>query len=347
MSFDSDIKDDIDALLALEELSEPITYTLAGFPYTDVDAHYACEGTGALEDSVGSLDIVEQNTVGLLSGGGKFGDARGPLSTTNHFRRSWSSGDAFDIRGQTSITVIGWVRLNSLLANDFFFSIYDASNANGQAFNLYARETSGGAASPRITMFDGLTIFNSLFVKATTSVAIAAGEWQFIGGSYDAVENELRCFWGVDPGEYYYDTASGFAAGFGHTTDYQSVNVGRFTGGGTPVDMDVDHISWWKGRAFQERDFLHHWNDHAGLAFGDFAGGDTINAFVTPGYLDDPNIIGVTQEGLEPPIVVIVSKTDVPTVTEKRDRVQWNGTTYYVKRIVDEDAASRRLYCAK
>jgi hypothetical protein len=78
---------------------------------------------------------------------------------------------------------------------------------------------------------------------------------------------------------------------------------------------------------------------------------DPFNAFVTEGSLGESAagsiLIGFTAESGKEPLVVTVSKTDVPQVRELIDTVEWNGTTYSVKRVIGETVAGRKLYCVK
>ncbi len=125
-------------------------------------------------------------------------------------------------------------------------------------------------------MYDGLSIFNNIGVYARTAGSpISLNDWHMIGGSWDKVTNTLACFFGDgsdasgDTTEF--NTTSGFADGFGLSTN-GGVNVGRFKHGGADADiMDVDHMAYWR-RSFTEQDFLNHWNFGAGLPFTQYSG---------------------------------------------------------------------------
>lgn len=73
----------------------------------------------------------------------------------------------------------------------------------------------------------------------------------------------------------------------------------------------------------------------------------SIVAVVTTGSVDDSELIGVVAEHTEEPIIVQVSKSDVPVVTTHDDVVEFNDKEYSVKAIIEEDPGAFRLYCVK
>lgn len=62
---------------------------------------------------------------------------------------------------------------------------------------------------------------------------------------------------------------------------------------------------------------------------------------------DEREDVGRSVHGRTGPIFVTVSKTDVASVTERRDSVDWGGIEYTVNLIDTEDAAGWRLYCVR
>lgn len=68
-----------------------------------------------------------------------------------------------------------------------------------------------------------------------------------------------------------------------------------------------------------------------------------INAFVE----NEGEVIGIEAVSRKLPIFVTVSKTDVPTVKERRDVIEWLGAEYTVHRKDSQDAAGWRLYCVR
>ena len=257
---------------------------MGDFPYTDVSAQYPCgplDG-GLIDIESQAKSLVEQNVVPLKAGDGSpagNGDARGLLGEPVHFRRGVDlDGTIFDCRGLVSITILGWCRVSTLTMQPFFWSVYDAANANGQAWVLNVNTTGGpGNQVPRMIMYDGLTIFNLKLIKVSvTAPSMTLDKWHMIGGSWNKITNKLACFWGDGNdgtgATTYYAETDGFAAGFGFTNDYQQNNCGRFrAGGAVENNWDVDHVSYWKGRAFNEDDFLNHWQGGAGLKRSEFA----------------------------------------------------------------------------
>jgi hypothetical protein len=96
--------------------------------------------------------------------------------------------------------------------------------------------------------------------------------FQFMGITYDADLNKMRCFWGERENSYHFSEGRGFVGGFKYprltgsgTPNFQGVGFHRFTGGGLPAQVDTDHLMYWKGRAFTLKDFLQIWNNHTGL----------------------------------------------------------------------------------
>lgn len=249
-----------------------------GFPYTDVNSTYDANELGPaldLLDGTGSpatKNMVAQNTPGFILDG-KFGRARGPVGETDHWRRNVDlDGTQFDCRGLVSITILGWCRVTSLAQSPYFWSVHDAVNANGQAWVLGANQASApGNQVPEFLMADGITLFNFIRIKASnTAPAMTINVWHMIGGSYNAVTNTLSCFWGDgnDPSgaTTFFQSTAGFAAGFGFTTDYQSNNAARFRLAGVNGDfLHMDGVAYWKGRAFDNSEFLDHWQNGVGL----------------------------------------------------------------------------------
>lgn len=250
-----------------------------GFPYTDVNVQYACEGvtSSALLDGIATpidLSLVPQGTP---DGGvtGKFGDARGPLGNNDHFSRSNEVGTHFDIRGATSIALVYWFNLDALTQNTFGFSIIDTLVENRQYFDTRPKQdqTSPTNDSPFAFMYDGVTLNVGTLLRASLTAGAIAGTWQMLGCSYDAPSNNFRLFWGRAVGDTYYVNAAGpSVTGFDATaTGVEIVSMGKFN---SPTDvMNVDHMSYWKGRSFDQQDFLNHWQNGDGLAFADFDGG--------------------------------------------------------------------------
>jgi len=252
-----------------------------GFPYTDVNSTYDCEeASSSLLDGTGSpatKSMVPQAGPGSIADG-KIGKARGTLGETAHFRRNVDlDGSQFDVRGLVSMTILGWCRVTSLTQSPFFWSVHDTGNANQQAWQMIANQAGGaGNQVPQFAMLDGLTIFNSLSVKATlTGPSMTINVWHMIGGSYNHVTNRIACFWGDgnDPSGLttYYAEANGFAAGFGFTADVQQNNAARFRAGGVNGDfIQIDHVSYWKDRALDEDGFLDHWQGGTALLLSEF-----------------------------------------------------------------------------
>ena len=256
-----------------------------GYPYTDVNCHYPCAGTGSLIDVIGNpvaKDMTEINTVPEVSDG-KFGVARGPIdgrAADPHFERTLDlDGSQYDVRGLVSMTALQWVRYNALNAEPFTWSLWDgAPNAETkQGWVLAGYEVLPGPAGPRFHMYDGVSAFSNIgvYAKPSAPATFSTGVWHLIGGSWDADTNTLACFWGdgSDPtGQTtYYNTVSGFAAGFQFSVD-GGVHMGKFSFGGAAgaTIVEVDHCSYWKGRAFVLDDWLNHWQNGAGLALDNF-----------------------------------------------------------------------------
>lgn len=328
MTFATDIKDDIDALLAAGEFSEPISYRVhtLGALATDLVGRWELE-----EASGRAVDISGQaNHLSLVGAVGSKADgkilkARGPFDASNYLRRDIVAADDFDIRGLESMTVAAWVRLAAKIGDQSIIEIWSPTAAE-QAFMLRFESVSDTVAFHQADGLGGSTTVDPVIA------APAIGTWFFAAGGYDASTQQIFAYLNGTK-----VSAAGEIAGFPHSSLAAGLKLGAFTAAGLSGDLD-DVLFWRRALTEAELDAL--------SADGDGPWRD-VNAFVTPNYSDDPNLIGVAAEGLEPPIIVQVSRTDIPTVTELKDVVLWNGKTYHVKRIIDEDAAARRLYCAR
>jgi hypothetical protein len=329
MTFQTDIKDDIDALLALGELSEPISYRVHALGSLET----GLVGRWELEESSGRAVDVSGRGNHLTAVGsvgskadGKILRARGPFSAANYLRRDLAALDDFDIRGLVSMTALAWVRLAAKTGNQSILEIWSPTLTDQALILRYE------LASDTVVFHQADGAGGSSSVTAGV-LAPAVGTWFLAAGVFDAGTQMLSAYLNGT-----LVSAAGEAGGFPHSTFAAGLKLGAFTTAG--LSGDLDDGMFWAGRALTEAEL----DTIYGAGDGPWS---DVNAFVTPGYADDPNLIGVAAEGLDPPIVVQVSKTDIPTVTELKDVVLWNGKHYHVKRIIDEDAASRRLYCAR
>lgn len=69
----------------------------------------------------------------------------------------------------------------------------------------------------------------------------------------------------------------------------------------------------------------------------------SISAFVE----NEREDIGIPVSGRVGPIFVTVSKTDISSVNERKDIVEWDSREYTVNLIESEDASGWRLYCVR
>lgn len=248
-----------------------------GFPYTDVASHYPTGPlAGNLIDAEPSpKNIAEVNSVAVASGGAPSGNGtyRGPISraggASGWFNTSLQFGSVYDVRGLTSHAMLCWIRLNETVSEPLILSLWNIVAANHEGWTLIGNS----GAAPRVPAFrqyDGLSQGNFIQVKAATSGTITATAWHLIGGGFNAVTKKIMCFWGDgDTGATHYQEADGFAAGYGPLIDVANVNVGKFSAFDT-LRFDIDLLSHWK-RAFDEQDFLNHWQLGTGLARSEFA----------------------------------------------------------------------------
>lgn len=250
-----------------------------GFPYTDVGAHYPTGPlAGDLIDVEAAKNIGEQNTVLVASGGSPSGNGtyRGPVnrqgSPGGWFQTGLGFGSVYDVRGLTSHAMVCWIRLNLSASGPQAVSVWDITAANHEAWVLYGKQNAA-PAGPAFQMYDGLSQGNNILVKAAVSASPSITDFHMIGGGFDAVRKKIMCFWGDGADATglttHYTEVDGFVAGYGPLIDVSNVNCGRFAGDADP-GFDIDLISHWKGRAFDEQDFLNHWQLGTGLARDEF-----------------------------------------------------------------------------
>lgn len=180
-------------------------------------------------------------------------------------------GDLWDVQGAVSCTFAGWLKLQTAMTHGYWYgSLYEIAAANKQAFRM----APWSAMNPIFRMFDGISSFNEKTVRANGAETMDTNVWQFVGYGYDAATNKIFCFWGKDVGEYYYNTADGFAAGFGYSVQ-TGAHLSRFLdGAGQGINQKnyCDQLFWWQGRALTEAELEFLWNDHAGRAADDLIG---------------------------------------------------------------------------
>lgn len=337
------------------------------FDFTDKDATWLCEEASNTDDLVAvegaAFDLARVGT-NALSVTGKFGQARGFTKAigegnATYFRQDQISGNAiFDIRGATSLTVVGWLKLRSTTdGSPTFFDIHSVAVA-GQALISWFHQDPWANLSPNgvpvMGMEDGLIAFKGLNISANhdPTPGVLQNEYQFMGITYDAELNKMRCFWGerggVAGGQYHFSEGRGFVGGFKYARqsgsgapNFPGVGFARFTGSGLPAQLDIDHLFYYKGRAFTLRDFLNMWNGGVGLdndelvsagpdiavndvAFGDVQVGQQGNGSITIQNLGNLDLtvaaistpggeFGITIPSL--PFVIIAAGSEVVPVT--------------------------------
>ena len=285
---------------------EPVDFPAVdgeSYDFTDKDATWLCEEADSNDDleavEGASLDMARSFATGLVTG--KFGQARGFTKAIGEINASYfvqdqiSGSSLFDIRGATSITVCGWLaQVNTGDGSPSFFDVHSVAVA-GQAIICWLHQDGWANVSPNgvpvVSMEDGLIAFKGLLLSANhdQTPGVEQNAFNFMGVTYDAVLNRLRIFWGERAGpaggQYHFSEMRGFVGGFKYPRDggasvapnFPGVGFARFTGGGLPAQMNIDHIFYWKGRAFKLRDFLNLWNAHDGLD-----NDDLVNVVVPP-----------------------------------------------------------------
>ncbi len=239
------------------------------YDFSDVTALFDAEeasGSALLDVSGNENDLPD--TLGVPGGiTGIIGDGRGDLrSGSEHFTLNFSAGDAWDIRGVTSCTWAGWVKVLNT-EQPYFFSIHDPASESRQALSLIVRSLVDTTPGPLVQMADGITSFNTKDVKVNAAVTLQLDVWQFIAGGYDAVRNKVFGAWGVAPGEFYYNETDGFAAGFGYSGSGAVTRVGHWNAEAGTAEIHIDHSMWFKGRALTQSELAIVWNNHQALPF--------------------------------------------------------------------------------
>lgn len=257
------------------------------FDFTDKDATWLCEealGTDDLEAEEGAALDLAAVGVNAISVTGKFGSGRGFTKAigeggATYFRQDQVSGSSvFDVRGLTSFTTVGWCKVRSPGdGKPTFFDIHSVAVA-GQAIISWFKHDDWANLAPNGVpvhgMQDGLIAFKGLFCASVhdPTPGMEQNVYQFMGISYDATLNKMRCFWGQNTDIYWFSEARGFVGGYKYprqtgsgSPNFQGVGYARFTGAGLPAQLDLDHIFYWNGRAFTLKDYLQIWNNHVGL----------------------------------------------------------------------------------
>jgi len=250
---------------------------IPGFDYTDFTDFYPCEGIGHLLGENG-FDINEQGTVPEVAG--KFGTARGPCDPTQSgiaagFQRSVSIAGPFDTRvsqGFEKCSLVGWFNQATNVGDQEFAHQLRAAAANNTKqwmLRSIFQDLNPGHDGPLLFIWDHA--LNTFQVGAAVRVdqgPMPTGVDCMIGFSIDLVAGLSRLFLGVTGEGTYFDERvidpdwNAFEA-----TAIDVVAMGRHSGNSTGgLNGNIDHLTWTKGRAYIEQDFLNHWNDEAGLA---------------------------------------------------------------------------------
>lgn len=251
-----------------------------GWDYTDFSDFYDCHGTGST-GLIGELanNFVAQGTPGSVTG--KFDTARGPCAGNfgaggaKGFSRSAVGSGVWDTRvssGFTKCTLIGWFYLDSNTGDQEFASQARAAAASNtkQWMLRSVWQGAGDTASDDIaTLFIWDHVANVFQLGAATRVSsgpFPTGVWIMIGMAVDLDLGVARIFLGV-PGEgaYFDERALGSWNAF-QATALDIVMIGVGSGASTSGTLgNIDHTTWWNGRALVQSEFLDHWQDSAGL----------------------------------------------------------------------------------
>jgi len=245
-----------------------------------LSAHYECIGTAGLFDSIASANFVEQGTVTEVTDG-KFGNARGPCDGQfGGGGRGFSitPNGVFDTRFSNGFrrgTQLGWFRLDSTgsAAQEFSSQARSVAANNTKQYVIRCSQAFGGGdEGPVILIWDhtlnnfGISSGNGR--GAPGDGAMPINTWCLIGWSIDLDTNILNFFTGI-PGEPLHfieiDT-SGISAFRATVLDVTLLGIGsgHSTGG---IEGDIDHVDWYNGYAFTEKDFSRFWNAGSGRLF--------------------------------------------------------------------------------
>lgn len=254
-----------------------------------LSAHYECDGTAGLLDSVASANYSEQNTV-ALDADGKLGTARGPCSGNTPGGNGFSitASGVYDTRHSAGFrlgTQMGWFRIDSSLVTQEFSSQARATSAdNTQQYVVRCSQQLGGGNEAPIMLVWDHTLNNFGVVSGPGrggAGIMPLNTWCMIGWSVNLNTDVLNFFAGV-PGETPYFLPldlSGISAFRATVIDANFLGLGSgFSTGGT--QGDIDQVDWYNGFFAGESDFLYFWNNGSARAYPE-------------GYISGPN--GITH----------------------------------------------------
>ncbi len=250
--------------------------------------HYECDGTGGLVPSIGNgPTMTEQNTVAEVAG--KFGTARGTVDGNygaggRGFSVNGPNATLFDTRvsqGCTGFTLLSWFLLQNVGQDQEIAASGRASQPHNRSQYLCRciHQLGAGDEAPILGLSNhaagsGFSPFFGFFRPG--SGAMPTSEWCLYGVSvdlgYDGGNGAARGFIGIqsDPSPHY---------GFNEVTPISSTNplqastldVLTFGIGASWSNQGVrgyvDHLDFYLNYAFEEKDFLHFWNNSLGRVF--------------------------------------------------------------------------------
>jgi hypothetical protein len=250
-----------------------------------LSAHYECIGTEGLFDSIASANLVEQGTVGEVTG--MFGNARGPCDGQfgaggRGFSGSFGNGTVYDTRSPGGLvdgqfTHLAWVfNENTTTDNEIFSNARSvAANTAKQMIHRNVMNFGSGDFGPAILIFDHTAnLYNHVTGAGRPSGVMPIDEWQLHGFSLDIEDVggpvEARIFYASPSEGVFFLTLdlTGDNVMTGTTHDIWTLGIGAgHSFGGTKGN--IDHVDWYNGLAFDEEDFLKFWNGGAGRVFPD------------------------------------------------------------------------------
>jgi hypothetical protein len=238
------------------------------FDYTDFSDFYDCEGVAGLIGENGTV-IIEEGTVPEAAG--KFGDARGPFSTTNRFQRAGTAPwDTRVVAGFTAGTFLAWFRTTSNTAIQTI-SRQGSVAGNNEQFNLRGVWPAVGDTvddDPAVLLIYDWALDDGTYQVGAavrgSQGAFPLNEWCLIGFAIDLVADTSSLFLGV-PGEGTYFDQRSMAGWDAFQSPISPTIVIGANNTTEPLLGLIDHITWTNGRAYEHQDFLNHWQDGDGL----------------------------------------------------------------------------------
>jgi hypothetical protein len=222
------------------------------------------EASGDASDSIGSLYLSDNNSVGSTTG--KIGNGRSFNGSTQYL--SHASNSTLET-GDIDFTIAAWVKLNTFKSS----SIVAKDTNTGRDYTL--DYDTGGFNCFRWYLNGGLGGMPAISATGTFST----GVWYHIVAWHDSVNNLIGM--SINNGNPQTASTSGLAPNANSGTEFR-IGARQYPGNEDYTDGVIDEVGFWKNRVLSAQDRSDLYNLGSGLGYPFTIIDNVTRGFLTP-----------------------------------------------------------------